>query len=82
MLTARPSFREIITIVLTAHLDFSSHQASACWQRQRSSAQESDGLRNVLVDNVAKLRQAFEVAASEFIPENGCGAGVRVRRRQ
>jgi hypothetical protein len=28
------------------------------------------------------LRQAFELAGVEFIDENGCGPGVRLRRRQ
>jgi len=34
----------------------------------------------VSADAVAKMRTALEVAGVEFIPENGGGAGVRLRK--
>lgn len=36
--------------------------------------------RTVLQDTVAAIRAALEAAGVEFIPENGGGAGVRLRK--
>ena len=33
-----------------------------------------------MVNNIAAVRTALEVAGVEFIPENGGGAGVRLRK--
>ena len=32
-------------------------------------------------DKIAAMRQALEMAGVEFIPENGGGAGVRLKKR-
>ena len=34
------------------------------------------------INNLAAIRQALEAAGVEFIPENGGGAGVRLRKAQ
>ena len=39
------------------------------------------GVANVSADAIGRLRQALEAAGVEFIPENGGGAGVRLRKR-
>ena len=44
--------------------------------------EESDGVPNSLADNLGKLRRTFEAGGLEFIPENGGGAGVRVREQK
>ena len=38
------------------------------------------GIRAPRAATVAALRQALESAGAEFIPENGGGAGVRLRK--
>lgn len=40
------------------------------------------GARQPLANNLAAIRTALEAAGVEFIPENGGGAGVRLRERQ
>ena len=37
--------------------------------------------RDLPTDTLARLRAALEAAGVEFIPENGGGAGVRLRKR-
>ena len=44
--------------------------------------EETDGVPNSMADNLAAIRKAFEAAGVEFIPENGGGAGVRMRERK
>lgn len=39
------------------------------------------GRRVPSVNNLAAMRAALEAAGVEFIPENGGGAGVRLRKR-
>jgi transcriptional regulator with XRE-family HTH domain len=39
------------------------------------------GTRTPHANNVAAIRAALEAAGVEFIPENGGGAGVRLRER-
>ncbi|GAN60912.1 hypothetical protein ACI01nite_11930 [Acetobacter cibinongensis] len=39
------------------------------------------GVRNPYPNNLAAIRSALEGAGVEFIPENGGGAGVRLRKR-
>ncbi len=43
-------------------------------------AEASDGLPPVNVPNLAAIQRALEAAGVEFIPENGGGAGVRLRK--
>lgn len=40
----------------------------------------SAGAASGLANNVAAIRSALEAAGVEFIPENGGGAGVRLRK--
>jgi transcriptional regulator with XRE-family HTH domain len=40
------------------------------------------GVRSVPVSTALKVRQTLEAAGVEFIPENGGGAGVRMRKRK
>jgi transcriptional regulator with XRE-family HTH domain len=40
----------------------------------------AEGLPKSFADNLAKIQAAFEKAGLQFIPENGGGAGVRVRK--
>jgi transcriptional regulator with XRE-family HTH domain len=40
----------------------------------------SDGPAVGMANNVAAIRRALESAGVEFIPENGGGAGVRLRK--
>jgi transcriptional regulator with XRE-family HTH domain len=42
--------------------------------------EESAGVPKSLADNLSKLQKTFEEGGLEFIPENGGGAGVRVRK--
>ena len=42
--------------------------------------EEVDGTPNSLADNLLKIVRALEAAGVEFIPENGGGAGVRLRK--
>jgi hypothetical protein len=45
-------------------------------KRMEASAGQASGIAN----NVAAVRAALEAAGVEFIPENGSGAGVRLRK--
>lgn len=40
----------------------------------------SDGPASGIANNVAAVRAALEAAGVEFIPENGSGAGVRLKK--
>ena len=42
---------------------------------------EKMGLGRSSADNAVKVQKALELAGVEFIPENGGGAGVRLRER-
>ena len=42
---------------------------------------EKMGLGRSSADNAAKVQKSLEAAGIEFIPENGGGAGVRLRER-
>ena len=42
--------------------------------------EEVDGVPKALADNLAKVQRALEAAGVEFIPQNGGGAGVRMRQ--
>ncbi len=48
----------------------------ATLKRMEASPGEALGL----VNNIRAVRQALEAAGVEFIPENGGGAGVRLRK--
>ncbi len=43
-------------------------------------AEADDGPVKTLPNNLAAIRAALEAAGVEFIPENGSGAGVRLRK--
>ncbi|PPQ39424.1 Helix-turn-helix domain-containing protein [Rhodoblastus acidophilus] len=43
-------------------------------------AEAGDGVPSMLPNNMAAIRAALEAAGVEFIPENGGGAGVRLRK--
>ena len=45
-------------------------------------AEAHDGPVTSTTANIQAMRNAFEKAGLEFIPENGGGAGVRFRERQ
>jgi transcriptional regulator with XRE-family HTH domain len=40
----------------------------------------ADGTPTMLANNLAAIRAALEAAGVEFIPPNGSGAGVRLRK--
>jgi transcriptional regulator with XRE-family HTH domain len=42
--------------------------------------EETEGLPKSFADNLAKIRAVFEEAGVQFLPENGGGAGVRIRK--
>lgn len=42
--------------------------------------EDVDHVPSALGDNLAKVQRTFEAAGVEFIPENGGGVGVRLRR--
>ncbi|MFC0389496.1 helix-turn-helix domain-containing protein [Muricoccus vinaceus] len=43
-------------------------------------AEPADGMLTMMPANAAAIRRALEEAGVEFIPENGGGAGVRMRK--
>ena len=45
-------------------------------------AEAEDGPPPINPPNLAAIRTALEAAGVEFIPENGGGAGVRMKQRQ
>jgi hypothetical protein len=44
--------------------------------------EEADGLPKSFADNLAKIQNVFEGEGLQFIPENGGGAGVRLKNRK
>ncbi len=44
-------------------------------------AEKHDGAPPITSANLAAIRSALEAAGVEFIPENGGGAGVRLRKQ-
>ena len=42
--------------------------------------EDAEGVPKSMADNLVKIQAAFENAGVQFIPENGGGAGVRIRR--
>ena len=42
--------------------------------------EDVDHMPNALADNLARVKSALETAGVDFIPENGGGAGVRLRK--
>jgi transcriptional regulator with XRE-family HTH domain len=44
-------------------------------------AESTDGVPTLTAANASVLQSALEAAGVEFIPENGGGAGVRMRNR-
>ena len=53
-----------------------AHISVPTLKRMEASAGAATGLQN----NVSAVRAALEFAGVEFIPENGGGAGVRLRK--
>ena len=45
-------------------------------------AEAVDGTPSMLPNNAAAIRKALENAGIEFIPANGGGAGVRLKKRE
>ncbi|MCK8788210.1 XRE family transcriptional regulator [Roseomonas sp. NAR14] len=45
-------------------------------------AEGTDGLPNMTAANADTLRRTLEAAGVEFIPQNGGGDGVRMRRAE
>jgi DNA-binding Xre family transcriptional regulator len=43
--------------------------------------EETDGVPKSMADNLVAIQRALEQAGVEFIPENGGGAGVRLRKQ-
>ena len=62
--------------VAQANLAERSNISVATLKRMEASPGEAMGL----VNNIRAVRQALEAAGVEFIPENGGGAGVRLRK--
>jgi transcriptional regulator with XRE-family HTH domain len=42
--------------------------------------EEAEGLPKSFAENLVKIQRALEAAGIEFIPEDGGGAGVRLRK--
>ena len=66
------------TLVGVAQADLAerSNISVATLKRMEASPGEAMGL----VNNIRAVRQALEAAGVEFIPENGGGAGIRLRK--
>jgi hypothetical protein len=45
-------------------------------------AEASEGVPKITAANLNAIRRALEDAGVEFIPENGGGAGVRLRKER
>lgn len=60
-----------------ADLAKASNISAPTLRRMEASEGEASGYAN----NVAAVRSTLEAAGVEFIPENGGGAGVRLRKR-
>lgn len=56
--------------------------AMACVSVPTLKRAESDGPIKVSDDAIANIAKALEEAGVEFIPENGSGAGVRMKKRR
>ena len=54
--------------------------AAASGVSKRTIASFETSERQAISANIAAIRTALEAAGVEFIPENGGGAGVRLRR--
>ncbi len=77
---SRPSGRQIAaarTLIGMSQSDLAERAAISIPTLKRMEA--SEGLASGIANNVAAVRAALEAAGVEFIPENGGGAGVRLR---
>lgn len=54
--------------------------AEAAGVARATIAEFEGGRRTPIANNLAALRNALEAAGVEFIPENGGGPGVRLRK--
>ena len=65
------------------HLKLSTTQLAALAKVGRSTVvriEDHDGVPPVTEGNLLLVQKALEAAGVEFIPENGGGAGVRLRK--
>jgi ribosome-binding protein aMBF1 (putative translation factor) len=63
-------------------LDWSQDQLAAKAQLSEGTVRHYEAGRRVPnTDSLGALRKAMEAAGVEFIPENGGGAGVRLKKR-
>lgn len=64
-----------------ALLDWSQTQLASAANLGESTVRDFEkGRRVPSINNLAAIRAALEAAGVEFIPENGGGAGVRLRK--
>lgn len=68
------------TLLGTAQPDLAGRSSVSVATLKRLEA--SPGEATGIVGNIRAVRQALEAAAVEFIPENGGGAGVRLRKSE
>jgi ribosome-binding protein aMBF1 (putative translation factor) len=61
-------------------LDWSSRNLAAAASVGVNTVTRFENGADTLASTVAKLRVALEAAGVEFIPENGSGAGVRLKK--
>jgi transcriptional regulator with XRE-family HTH domain len=62
-------------------LDLSREEvASQAGIAERTLIDFERGARKPMANNLAAIQRALEVAGVEFIPENGGGPGVRLRK--
>ena len=62
-------------------LDWSQQELASRSNLSESTVRNFEkGRRAPSVNNLAAIRAALEAAGVEFIPENGSGAGVRLRK--
>ncbi len=68
------------TLVGVAQADLAERSSISVATLKRMEASPGEALG--LVNNIRAVRQALEAAGVEFIPENGGGAGVRLRKTE
>ena len=66
------------TLLGLAQSDLAERSSISIATLKRMEASPGDAMG--LVNNIRAVRQALETAGVEFIPENGGGAGVRLRK--
>jgi transcriptional regulator with XRE-family HTH domain len=61
-------------------LNWSARQLAEAAKVGLSTVQRFEGGGAITIANLDAMRRALETAGAEFIPENGGGAGVRLRK--